>query len=234
LERLISKSGLGSRTEARSWVHARRVSVNGRIIENPDHWVDPARDAILFDGRPLQAKPKLYLLLYKPTGYVTTYRDPEHRPTVYHLLDGIQDFVSPAGRLDLDTSGLLILTNDNAFANFLTSPESKVEKTYLVRTSHKLTEGQLASLAQGVTLSDGPTRPAKVSRIRDTASRTSFEITLTEGRNRQVRRMVEAIGSKVAKLVRTRIGPLTIGSLEIGKFRELTPQDLAALRYRSG
>ena len=142
----------------------------------------------------------------------------------------MKDFVFPVGRLDQDTTGLLILTNDSAFGDHITSPESKVPKTYLVKASMLLSDDQLEQLHQGLTLSDGPTRPAIVKRIRDSAKYTFFEITITEGRNRQVRRMVEALGAKVLKLVRTGIGDIEIGGLEIGKYRELTDEEIVALR----
>lgn len=229
LERVLSKAGLGSRVEARRWVHARRVKVNGRVIENPDHWVDLERDKVAFDGKPLQRRERVYLLLYKPTGYVTTYRDPEGRPTVYDLIGDVGTFVSPVGRLDLKTSGLLLMTNDNAFADHVTSPQSHVPKTYLVKASTRLSDEQLDALRKGVELHDGPTRPAQVTRVRDSEKYTHFEITLTEGRNRQVRRMVEALGSKVLKLVRVKIGSLAIGALPIGKWRQLTEAEVAAL-----
>jgi 23S rRNA pseudouridine2605 synthase len=229
LDRVLSRAGAGSRTEARRWIGAGRVAVNGRVIQTPDHWVDPGRDRVTLDGRPLRAARKRYLLLYKPTGYLTTYKDPEKRPTVYDLLDGVDEWVVPVGRLDLDTSGLLILTNDTDFGELLTNPKHKVPKTYLVKASTVLTEDQLAALRQGVQLSDGPTLPAQVRRVRDSARYTHLEMTITEGRNRQVRRMLEAVGSKVLKLVRIAIGPLRIGDLPIGKWRELTPEEVRAL-----
>ena len=229
LDRVLSRAGAGSRTEARRWIGAGRVAVNGRVIQTPDHWVDPGRDRVTLDGRPLRAARKRYLLLYKPTGYLTTYKDPEKRPTVYDLLDGVDEWVVPVGRLDLDTSGLLILTNDTDFGELLTNPKHKVPKTYLVKASTVLTEDQLAALRQGVQLSDGPTLPAQVRRVRDSARYTHLELTITEGRNRQVRRMLEAVGSKVLKLVRIAIGPLRIGDLPIGKWRELTPEEVRAL-----
>lgn len=225
---MISKAGLGSRTEARSWIHAGRVKVNGRVIENPDHWIDFERDKILFDGKPLGRKQSLYLLLYKPKGYLTTYKDPEGRPTVYDLLSSIKDFVSPVGRLDLDTSGLLILTNDTQFAERLTNPDYHIPKTYLVKAATVLTDDQIEQLRRGVELSDGPTRAAQVERVRDTA-KSFIEITITEGRNRQVRRMLEAVGSGVLKLVRTKIGPIAIGNLEIGKHRSLAEDEIRLL-----
>jgi 23S rRNA pseudouridine2605 synthase len=229
LERVLSKAGVGSRVEARSWIHAGRVQVNGKVIRNPDHWVDMQRDRVRFDGKPLVARERLYLLLYKPTGYLTTYRDPEGRPTVYDLIADVVTFLSPVGRLDLDTSGLLLMTNDNRFAEGVTNPRSHVPKTYLVKASTRLTDAQLQRLCEGIDLADGPTRPAMVRRVRDSAKYTHFEITLTEGRNRQVRRMVEALGAKVLKLVRVRVGPIAIGALPIGKWRLLTPAEVAAI-----
>jgi pseudouridine synthase len=230
LDRVLSKFGVGSRTEARSWIGAGRVTVNGKKVQTPDVWIDPESDRVELDGHPLTARQKRYLLLYKPKGYLTTYKDPEGRPTVYDLLNGVKDFVFPVGRLDQDTTGLLILTNDSAFGDHITSPESKVPKTYLVKASTLLSDAQLEQLRQGLALSDGPTRPAIVKRVRDGAKYTFFEITITEGRNRQVRRMVEALGAKVLKLVRTGIGGIEIGGLEIGKYRELTEEEIVALR----
>ena len=230
LERVLSKAGVGSRVDARSWVHAGRVQVNGKVIRNPDQWIDMERDRVRFDGKPLVARERLYLLLYKPTGYLTTYRDPDGRPTVYDLIADVGTFLSPVGRLDLDTSGLLLMTNDNRFAERVTNPLSHVPKTYLVKASMLLSDAQLQRLRDGIDLADGPTRPAVVARVRDSAKYTHFEITLTEGRNRQVRRMVEALDAKVLKLVRVKVGPITIGKLPIGKWRLLTPAEVAAFR----
>ena len=229
LERVLSKAGLGSRVEARRWVHAGRVKVNGTVTRNPDHWIDLERDRVRFDDKPMVARQRQYLLLYKPTGYLTTYKDPEGRPTVYDLVATIDTFLSPVGRLDLDTSGLLLMTNDNRFAERVTNPASHVPKTYLVKASAVLSDEQLQRLRDGVELSDGPTRPAVVTRVRDSAKYTHFEITLTEGRNRQVRRMVEALDARVLKLVRVKIGPIAIGTLPIGKWRTLTRAEIDAL-----
>ena len=230
LERVISKAGLGSRVDARRWVEDGRVAVNGVTVRDPDRWIDLERDRVSIDERPLEAAERLYLLLYKPAGYLTTYKDPQGRPTVYDLIAGAGTFLSPVGRLDLETSGLLLMTNDNQFAERVTNPASHVPKTYLVKASMALTDAQLQQLRAGITLSDGPTRPAVVTRVRDSAKYTHFEITLTEGRNRQVRRMVEALGATVLKLVRVRIGKLTIGTLPIGQWRLLTRAEVAAVR----
>jgi 23S rRNA pseudouridine2605 synthase len=230
LDRVLSKFGVGSRTEARRWIAQGRVAVNGKVLLAPDAWVDPARDRVKFDRRLIGATRKIYLLLYKPKGYLTTYKDSKGRPTVYDLLADVREWVFPAGRLDLDTTGLLLLTNDGQLADYVTSPESHVPKTYLVKASQLLSEEQLDRLRKGVELADGFTRPAEVTRVRDSARYTFFEITITEGRNRQVRRMVEALGAKALKLVRIRIGPIKIGGLEIGKWRNLTKEELKILR----
>jgi pseudouridine synthase len=229
LERVISKAGLGSRAEARRWIASGRVSVNGKTVQTPDYWVDFARDKVMLDGKPVRAGKKIYLLLYKPKGYLTTHKDPEGRPTVYDLISSIGAWVVPVGRLDLDTSGLLILTNDTQFAERLTNPEHKIRKTYQLKVSTVLADEQIDQLRRGVTLADGPTRPAIVKRLRDTGKYTFLEITITEGRNRQVRRMVEAVGGKVLKLVRTAIGSVRIGDLVIGKHRLLTEEELTDL-----
>jgi len=232
LERVLSKAGVGSRTEARRWIAAGRVRVNGKQVGDPDVWVDLERDRVEFDGKPLRRERRVYLLLYKPAGYLTTHRDPQGRPTVYDLLPDEDRYLFSAGRLDLDTSGLLILTNDAQFAEQLTNPDYHVPKSYLVKASRHLTDDDLERLRDGIELRDGPTRPAAVTRIREAGGKTVFEITITEGRNRQVRRMVEALDAKVLKLVRVAIGPIRIGDLQIGKVRELTPDEVRTLTRR--
>jgi len=226
---VLSKAGLCSRTQARSWIGQGRVRVNGRLIQTPDHWLDPERDRVTLDGKPIRRSRPVYLLLYKPKGYLTTHQDPQGRPTVYDLLKDVRQWVVPVGRLDLDSSGLLLLTNDTEFAERVANPDYKIPKAYLVKTSTRLAEEQLEQLRHGVVLKDGPTRQALVERLRDSGNHTFFEITITEGRNRQVRRMVEAVGSRALKLVRTAIGSLRIGDLEIGKFRPLTAAELREL-----
>jgi pseudouridine synthase len=229
LERVLSKAGLGSRTDARKWIGAGRVKVNGKLVQTPDYWVDFDRDKVTLDDKSVRPGKKIYLLLYKPKGYITTYQDPEGRPTVYDLIRDPGQWLIPVGRLDLDTSGLLLLTNDTRFAERVTNPEYKIAKTYLVKASTLLSDDQLEQLRNGLTLSDGPTQPALVKRVRDSGKYTFLEVTIREGRNRQVRRMIEAIGSKVLKLVRIEIGGLRIGELQIGKYRELTAEEVKRL-----
>ena len=225
LERVLSKAGVGSRSEARRWIGAGRVKVNGRTEGDPNRWVDLERDRITLDDKPLAQAESTYLLLHKPTGYLTTYRDPEGRKTIYDLLPDRDRYLFPVGRLDMDTSGLLILTNDTAFAERLTNPEYHVPKTYRVKASKVLSDEELDRLRNGLELRDGPTRPAIVNR----RGPATFEITITEGRNRQVRRMVEALEAKVLKLVRIAIGDIALGELEVGGMRELTAEEVRAL-----
>src|SRR5262245_51792366 len=182
LERVLSKAGAGSRTDARSWIGAGRVNVNGKSVTDPDYWVDINRDHVTLDGKALQKAAPTYLLLYKPAGYLTTWRDPEGRPTVYDLTGDAGTWLSPVGRLDLDTSGLLIMTNDNGLAEHLTNPDHAVPKTYQVKAGTLLSDEQIARLRAGLELSDGATRPALVTRLRDNARHTFLEMTITEGR----------------------------------------------------
>ncbi len=205
------------------------MTVNGRPTENPDQWVDLERDRVRIDGAPLVPRARVYLLLHKPVGYLTTYKDPDGRPTVYDLIGDVDTFVSPVGRLDMDTSGLLLMTNDTQFAERVTNPTSHVPKTYVVTASAPLSDSQLQQLREGIDLNDGPTRPAVVRRVSDAGTHACFEITITEGRNRQVRRMVEALGAKVLTLARVRIGAVPVGTLQVGQWRTLTPAEVAVL-----
>lgn len=206
------------------------MRVNGKPVKDPDVWVDAENDRVTLDGRVLRPKDKLYLLLYKPKGYLCTREDPQGRATIYSLLTDVKSWVFNVGRLDQDTSGLLILTNDTDLGELLTNPVYKVPKTYLVKASTRLTDEQLQRLRDGVELSDGPTQPAEVTRVRDSEKYTHLSITIREGRNRQVRRMLEAVDSKVLKLVRTQIGPIEIGDLVIGKHRPLSGEEVRLLK----
>lgn len=229
LARILSKAGLASRTQAAALIRTGRVRVNGAVILDPEAWFDPERDAITVDGRRLGARDKLYFLLHKPRGYMTTRSDPDERPTIYDLISELDAWVIPVGRLDLDTSGMLLLTNDTQFAERVTNPESHLPKTYRVEASPRVTDEALARLRAGLVLRDGPTRPARVERIGERGPCTIFDITITEGRNRQVRRMVQAVGSKVQKLARIAIGTLGIGDLERGQWRPLSDAEVRAL-----
>lgn len=231
LDRVLSRFGLASRSAACEAIRAGRLRVNGRVIRDPDFWVTPATDVVELDGKRLKRERRIYLLFYKPKGVITSHGDPDGRKTVYDCLGDLGRWVSPVGRLDKDTSGLLLLTNDTEFADFVMRPESRIPKTYLVKVSGLLPDDVIGQLNAGVEMKRGDfARPESVRRIEDRGKYTRLEVVLTEGKNREVRRMIEAVGFKVLKLVRTRIGALKLEGLEVGKWRELTPAELAALR----
>ena len=234
LDRVLSKAGIASRTTTREWIQQGRVKVNGRVIRNPEHWIESAKDIVHFDGRKIRDEKKVYIAFNKPTGVVTSFGDNRSRPTVYDYLKSLDKWVFPVGRLDLDTSGLLILTNDTEYGERLLQPESKVPKTYYGKVDGVVTGDDYFRLAYGLDIGRGDTSgPAIVREIRSTEKYTWFELTITEGKNRQVRRMFEAIGHPVLKLVRVRIGRLELNDLPIGKYKVLSRVDAErALRRR--
>ena len=230
LQKLMAAAGLASRREAEKWISAGRVSVNGRIASLGDS-ADPEKDHVEVDGRPLGSEErKYYVLLNKPVGYVSSRSDPEGRPVVTDLVREIPARLYPVGRLDLNTEGLLLLTNDGALANRLAHPRSQVEKTYLVRMRGTLSREALERLEGGILLEDGMTAPARVDKVRTATSHSWFHLTIREGRNRQVRRMCEAVGFQVSRLKRIRIAFLELDELPSGKFRHLSPQEVARLK----
>jgi 23S rRNA pseudouridine2605 synthase len=192
---------------------------------------DPARDRIEVDGRPLRSgQAKIVLMLNKPSGYVTTARDPQGRKIVTDLVRDVPGRFFPVGRLDINTEGLLLMTNDGDLAAVLSHPRHQVSKTYLVRVRGHLSEGERLRLERGINLEDGPTAPAKIEKVRFSGSHTWFEITIHEGRNRQVRRMCEAVGHPVSRLKRIRLAFLELGDLSSGKHRRLTPGEVKGLK----
>ncbi len=230
IDRALSRLGLCSRTEAVELVRAGRVRVNGLVVRDPERWVVPERDRIELDREQAKERAKLYVALHKPVGYVTTRSDPEGRKTVYDLLDDLGTWLAPVGRLDRDTSGLLLFTNDTDFAARLLEPTSHVEKRYRVEARGRIDDEALERLRRGVELSDGRTLPARVELLRRSKERTLFELTIVEGRNRQVRRMLEAVDSKVLKLARVAFGSLELADLAPGAHRELLARERNALR----
>jgi 23S rRNA pseudouridine2605 synthase len=211
LDRVLSHFGLASRTAAQGAIRAGRLKVNGRVVRNPECWVRLGQDTVQLDGQNLKPTRRIYLLLYKPKGVITSHGDPARRQTVYDCLNEVGRWVAPVGRLDKDTSGLLLLTNDTGFADFVTSPESRIPKTYLVKANGLISDEIVARLNAGLQMKRGDwARPESVRRVEDRGKYSWLEIVLTEGKNREVRRMIEATGFKVLKLVRTRIGPLTL------------------------
>jgi len=230
LQKLIAAAGLASRRQAENWIEAGRVRVNGRIASLGDS-ADPASDRIEVDGRPLQiGERKYYVLLNKPCGYVTTLHDPGGRPIVSELVREIPARLHPVGRLDLTTEGLLLLTNDGELTHRLAHPRHEVEKTYLVRVRGRLSPAAQRELASGVMLDDGLTATARVDKVRIGASHSWLELTIHEGRNRQVRRMCEAVGYPVSRLKRIRLAFLDLGDLPTGKYRLLSSGEVARLK----
>jgi 23S rRNA pseudouridine2605 synthase len=226
LHRALSKLGWGSRGQAWAWIQAGEVRVDDRVVRDPLTWVDLDHQKITRNDRaaPPSAGP-LTLALHKPRGVVTTRRDERGRRTVYDLLPPDLPWIFPAGRLDADSEGLLILTTDAALAVRLTEPEHRVAKTYHVTVAGQPSPDALDRLRHGVELSDGRTRPAEV-RLLEARKRSSvLEIVLTEGRNRQIRRMTAAVGHRVRRLVRVAIGGYELGELPSGAFRPLDEGD---------
>ncbi|NIQ95379.1 MAG: rRNA pseudouridine synthase [Desulfuromonadales bacterium] len=230
LQKILSQAGIASRRKSETIIEAGRVSVNGRTASLGES-ADPQKDRICVDGRPLPAvESKVCLLLNKPAGYVTTASDPQGRATVLDLVPKRLGRLFPVGRLDLTTEGALLLTNDGDLAFRLTHPKHEIEKVYLVKVRGRVDRAEIARMERGLRLEDGMTAPAKVAAVRHTGKNTWFEMTLHEGRNRQVRRMCEAIGHPVVRLRRVRFAFLDLEGLAPGHYRHLGEAELKRLK----
>ena len=227
LNRYLARSGVASRRSADELIKAGRVTVNGRTGEL-NTFVE-SRDVVAVDGERVGKQELAYVLLHKPLGVVTTARDPQGRPTVVDLV-GHDSRVVPVGRLDVDTSGALLLTNDGDLSHRLAHPRYGVEKTYVADVDGDLTAGDVSALASGIELEDGTTAPARARQL----GRGRVELVLHEGRNRQVRRMLETLGHRVTRLRRTGYAGLDLRGVEAGAWRELTREEVAALRKLVG
>jgi len=233
LQKVLAECGLGSRRRCEELIEAGRVMVNGKAARLGDR-VDPERDRITVDGIPLQPKgEKVYILLNKPAGYITTARDTRGRATVMDLVHE-ECRLFPVGRLDKDTRGLLLLTNDGYLAQRLLHPSMGVEKTYLVRAEGYLSAQRLARLRKGIRLEEGVTAPAKVKVLARKGDQCLLELTIHEGKKRQIRRMCAAVGLRVVDLVRKRFGPLDLRGVAEGSYRHLTPREVASLLEMEG
>ncbi len=231
LHKLLAKAGVASRRHAEEMIAAGRVMVNGEIVTELGRKADPSKDRITVDGHELHTDQELrHILLFKPRGYVTTARDPEGRPTVLELVMGEQARLFPVGRLDMDTEGLLLLTNDGELAYYLTHPSHEVNKTYLALVDGVPTKTRLRKLARGIELEDGMTAPAKVKALATDGESTWISITIHEGRNRQVRRMLDALELPVKYLRRSQLAFLTLDGLRPGEYRSLTSGEVERLR----
>ena len=234
LQRALARAGLGSRRSCEELIAGGRVRLNGRVATLGDR-VDGARDRVEVDGTPVNLDPNVrYLALHKPTGVVTTMRDPHGRTDVRRFLPAEGPRVFPVGRLDRDTEGLLLLTNDGELANRLTHPRYGVEKEYLAEVGARPTSGQLARIRRGVELEDGFARAQAARMVDARADRGAVRLVMTEGRKREVRRLLDAVGLPVTRLVRLRVGPIRLGRLKPGEVRELTPGEVRALARAAG
>ena len=233
LQKILSQAGVASRRAAERLIADGRVTLNGNTVLEMGTKADADRDDIRVDGRRLHApERKRYILLNKPAGVVSTRSDPQRRRTVIDLLVGVREYVYPVGRLDYETEGLLLLTNDGDLAARLTHPRHGVERSYEARVAGMPDVEALRQLREGIPLDGRRTLPAEVTLLNERRGQREgvLQITIREGRNRQVRRMLEAVGHPVRELTRTRIGPLTDKRLRAGTWRDLTPDEVTTLR----
>jgi 23S rRNA pseudouridine2605 synthase len=237
LQKILSTAGVASRRAAEQYIREGRVSVNGETVTELGTKADPATDDIRVDGRRLKMpERRRYILLYKPRGYITSRSDPQRRPTVIDLLTkgGVREYVYPVGRLDYESEGLLLLTSDGDLAAKLTHPSHGVAREYHARVRGVPDRHALERLAKGVMLDGRRTSPAEVELVKiidaPTGEQALVSITIHEGRNRQVRRMCEAVGHPVIRLRRVRIGPITDPHIRPGEFRDLSAKEISALK----
>jgi len=234
LQKLIAAAGVASRRHAEELIAAGRVTVNGEVIKELGTKADPDRDHIKVNGKlinpQLKSREKVYVLLNKPKGYLSSVSDPEGRPLVTELLPPSLGKVHPVGRLDFNTEGLLLLTNDGEFTNYVTAARNRVEKVYEVKVKGVPADSGIERLRRGITLEDGTrTASAKIKKLHETQTNAWYEVLLHQGRNQQVRRMFELIGHSVLKLRRTRIGFLKDEDLKTGYWRLLTSREVARM-----
>ncbi len=231
VQKIISAAGVTSRRAAEQLITEGRVRVNGKVVTELGTKADGSKDHIKVDGKLINPKqPLVYIMLNKPAGFVTTMADPEGRPTVLNLLKGLKVRVYPVGRLDYNTEGLLLLTNDGDFAHLITHPKHEFPKTYRAKVKGMLTDEQINLLEQGIYLDDGKTAPAKLKKISKEEANSWLEITIHEGRKRQVRRMFDRVGHSVIKLKRVKTGNLVLGDLPEGSFRYLSGTEVNELK----
>ena len=236
LQKILARAGIASRREAEKWIQEGRVSVNGAVVTKLGTQADAGQDKIKVDGK-LIARPTLrYLLFHKPPGMIISLRDPEGRPHLGQWLEalGRKGRLFPVGRLDFNSSGLLLLTNDGELAQKLTHPRYGVRKVYQVKISGCPSESDLERLRKGIRLDDGWTAPAEVRVVKLLNKKAWLELEIREGRYREVRRMFEALSFFVERLVRVRMGPLRLGSLGPGEYRPLSQQEISALKKAVG
>ena len=231
LNKILSAAGLASRRQADQWISAGRVAVNGRVIQKLGSTAIWGKDSIRVDGKKIPEPPgKIYLMLNKPFGYICSLRDPEGRPLVMDLLQDIPQRIYPVGRLDFDSLGLLLFTNDGEWAYRLTHPKYQIPRTYKVTMEGTITDQAMNRLRDGVPLHDGPSGSSSVTLLSKNERQTLIRMTITQGRSRQVRRMLEAVGYRVVHLVRISYGNLQLGNLKSGQYRYLLDNEIGAMK----
>lgn len=230
LQKILSEMGIASRRASEELILEGRVTVNGQVATLGTK-ADAAKDHIKLNGKLLlRPEPKVYLMFNKPRGVVTTLRDPEGRPTVKDFLKRVKYRVFPVGRLDYDSEGLLLLTNDGDFAQSLLHPSKKIFKTYLVKAKGEPDEAKIQKLRKGIKLMEGVTAPAKIKKLQKTENNTWFEMSIHEGKKRQIRRMFKEINHPVLKLTRIKFGALSLGDLKPGGYRFLTAEEIEKMK----
>ncbi|MBP2664387.1 MAG: rluB [Firmicutes bacterium] len=232
LQKVIAQAGVASRRDAEELIKAGRVTVNGKVVTELGTKVEPKQARIAVDNKPIKAEKYLYILLNKPKGIITALEDPQGRKTVADLVADIPERIYPVGRLDYNTEGLLIMTNDGDLTNTLTHPSHEIEKTYLAKVQGYPPEEKLDKLRVGIKLEDGMTAPAKINVIAIDREKelTTLELVIHEGKNREIRRMCEAIGYPVKNLKRIKIAFLTLEGLRRGQYRQLLSAEVEELK----
>jgi 23S rRNA pseudouridine2605 synthase len=226
LQKILAKAGIASRRSAEQLIRDGRIRINGQVVMEMGCKADPSHDRITCDGKPIVFEEKSYVLLNKPAGYVTTLSDPQGRPVVSDLINGIPLRLFPVGRLDLDTEGALLMTNDGELGNAILHPRFEVKKTYEALVTGAPSLEKLRRLELGIEIDGGRTRPAIIRVLKQYKDQTLIEVIIHEGKKRQVRKMFQALNHRVLHLKRTAYGKLGLGTLPLGKFRVLAPDDL--------
>ena len=235
LQKILSQAGVASRRAAENMIADHRISVNGVLVTEPGTKADPGRDEIRVDGRLISCDTeRVYILLHKPQGVVTTLSDPQGRPIVTDLLEGVTERVFPVGRLDYDSEGLLILTNDGDFSQRLQHPRYGIPKIYRVKVEGNPGKKEIQTLENGIDLPDGRFAPFAVSIEKTNRGSAWFKLTITDGRNRVIRRAFEVLGHPVCRLVRLAVGDVTLDGVREGAWRRLTPAEVKRLLAQSG
>ncbi len=235
LAKYLAQAGIASRRHAEQLIRTGEIKVNGQVVTEMGIQVEPGTDIIEYQGRPISSVPKMvYVLLYKPAGFICSVNDPQGRPTVLNLLKDIKERIYPVGRLDFDTSGLLLLSNDGEFTNLMIHPRYKIIKTYEARVKGSVSQQDLDRMRKGLLLEDGMTAPAQVKLLAQDENSSLLEISIHEGRKRQIKRMCAAINHPVLNLKRTRLAFLSLQDLDEGEYRLLSSQEVEALKKCAG